>query len=511
MSKTIHIAAQYTKTGARIFDGNPFIEALPPLESSKQDIVERMTYLPPEPTSADRKASEIVRIAELAMLNTIVYPLSEYKRAGTNATQNIRETYVGRNPITIQDTTRRRALSLRDRHATNLAFPSNFASTARGQALLGYSGCSKTTFANAFSLPYDVVIHHTRFNDLPFEHRQLPWVKLRVPHDATLKSLCLQFFTTVDRMLGDTRFLKEAQRADSIAAMALVMSDVCDRVAVGTIFIDEVQNLRSAKNGHAEIVLNFLSEIIESAGISLLIAGTPAVQQVIARSVRNIRKATSGGDNWFGLLNVADGEWEAFAECYWGYQFVQKKRALTKETLSAWYQCSAANPAFAALSFNLAQRLEIGGREFIDETSFQRVAKHDMSSLGPAVSALLSGKQEVLRNFDDLFFWTGSDALGELIYRIPSQEEWPQAEEFAEVVSKETEAEAQAQEEKNEMSARKDKNRGKAENKARSGGSKSGGTGSRKTRKASPSESLAPQEPLPTVDPFARSGPPSGT
>lgn len=490
MNRTIHIPAQYTKTGARIFDGNPYIEALPPLEDSKQAIVERMTHLPPKPTSANRNASELVRVAELAMLNTIVYALSEYKRAGTNATQNIRETYVGRNPIATQDAERRRALALRDAKATDLPFPSNFASTARGQALLGYSGCSKTTFANAFSLPYDVVIHHTRYNDLAFDCRQLPWVKLRVPHDATLKSLCLQFFVTIDRMLGDTQFIKEAQRAGSIAAMALVMARVCAQVAVGTIFIDEVQNLRSARNGHAEIVLNFLSEIIESAGISLMIAGTPAVQDVIARSVRNIRKATSGGDNWFGLLSVADGEWEAFAECYWGYQLVRNKRALTKEALNAWYRCSAANPAFAALSFTLAQRLEIGGREFIDETSFQRVAQHDMGSLGPAVAALLSGKQEVLRNFDDLFFWTGSDALGQLIYRIPSQEEWPQAEEFADVTAKEAEAQAQAQED---------------QAKAREKQARGNNTRGARARKASPAGPSPSQEPLPTVDPFSRS------
>lgn len=52
----------------------------------------------------------------------------------------------------------------------------------------------------------------------------------------------------------------------------------------------------------------------------------------------------------------------------------------------------------------LAQRNEIGGRETIDEQSFERVSATDMAFLQPAIRALSSRDPKRLRVFDDLLF-----------------------------------------------------------------------------------------------------------
>jgi len=420
MNDYISMPAIYKRTGVRRFDGNPFIEALPSMEKTKDSILDRLINYPDPPTKADRRKSEMVRLAEAGVVSSIVYPFAEYKRAGTNLTINLREPYVARNPITIEDKQRRAAIALQE--SQGVPFPSNWNSSAKGQSLLGISGSGKTTFAESFALPYLVVIEHTEYNGIPLKCRQIPWVTLRVPHDATLKSLCLQFFERIDSILGNTNYLREARGARSVSQMVMLMAKVATAVSLGVIFVDEVQNLRSARGTQAEVMLNLFSEIIEKAGVSLVIAGTPAVEDVIDKNVRNLRKLNSGGESRFSLMKLGDPEFDAFCDKYWEYQYVGKPRRLTPEIRKAWHRSGAGNPAFTAMAFMLAQRTEIGGREQIDEVSFERVSKKDMAILEPAISALRSGKSARLREFDDLLFKEGCRSLLDMIgWTVPSK------------------------------------------------------------------------------------------
>ena len=234
-----NIPANYQPTGVRRFDGNPFIEALPPLEESKDRILDRLKNYPPKPTKSDRQKSELVRTAEMGCINEIVYPFAEYKRAGTNLTMNIRESYVARNPLSVQDVQRRHAIALNE--SSPVPFPSNWTSTARGQTLLGISGSGKTTFATAFSLPYQVVINHKEYKGKPLVCRQIPWVGIRMSHDATLKSLCLQYFEVVDHILGNTDYRRQAEAVRNVARMVMLIAQVATAASVAVIFVDEVR------------------------------------------------------------------------------------------------------------------------------------------------------------------------------------------------------------------------------------------------------------------------------
>jgi len=413
MIKYSNIRAFYRQTGVRRFDGNPFIEALPPLERSKDAILDRLKNYPSTPTKTDRAKSELVRMAEIGCINEIVYPFAEYKRAGTNLTMNIRESYVGRNPLSIQDIQRRHAIALDG--VSNIPFPENWISTAKGQTLLGISGSGKTTFAMAFSLPYQVVIEHAEYKGNPLVCRQIPWVNVRMSHDATLKSLCLQFFEVVDHILGNTSYRRQAESVRGIARMVMLIAQVATAVSIGVIFVDEVQNLKAAQGKNSVFVLNLFSEIIERAGVTLVIAGTPALASVIDENVRNLRKLNSGGESNFVQMKFGDSEFDAFCDTYWAYQFVKSPLDLTPEIRKAWHRAGAGNPAFTALAFMLAQRNEIGGREVIDVAAFDRVSRIDMAILEPAIAALRSGEAQLLKSFDDLLFKKGCVSLRKLI------------------------------------------------------------------------------------------------
>lgn len=349
---------------------------------------------------------------ELSTLNDIVYPFPEYQKAGIAVATMMRDTYVARNPLSAQDRQRRHALATNG--TDGLPFPANWKSSAKGHLMMAVSGMGKTTFIGAFLLRYPQVIQHTAYLGEKLKCMQVVYLVLRVPHDATLKSLCVQFFEEVDRLL-QTSYACQARSLGQIAAMVQLMNQVATAVSLGFLVVDEVQNLRSARGGNAEFMLNMFSEIIERLGISLFILATPAVQAVVENSVRNARKLASYGETVLSPMSSDDPQWNDFCETYWDYSFVKKKGRLDTTVRNAWYAASAGNTAFAALAFWLSQRNEIGGRETIDAAAFARTAATDMAFLQPAIAALRSRNPTKLRAFDDLLFSPKYRALRKLL------------------------------------------------------------------------------------------------
>jgi hypothetical protein len=149
-NRTKIISASYRKTGVRRFEGNPFIEALPPLPSTKSDFIHALEHYPPPPRDAIRKQSEIVRLMEMQTIKDLVFPFPEYQGASVALGTILRDSYVARNPLSVTDVQRRHALAMGG--GDGLEFPANWKSSAEGYALLAVSGMGKTTFISSFLL-----------------------------------------------------------------------------------------------------------------------------------------------------------------------------------------------------------------------------------------------------------------------------------------------------------------------------------------------------------------------
>jgi hypothetical protein len=400
--------AEYKDTGVSRYYLNPFDEALPELEKVKSNFLTLLSNYPPVPSDAYRRSGEVTRSAELAIIDSIVIPFPEFEEAAVALTLILREAYVSRNPLTAVDRQRRHALAAGGKDG--LPFPRDWKSTAKGHGIVSISGMGKSTLVAVHNLHYPQLIYHqfakgeqSRYRDDELRCYQLVYLVLRVPHDGTLKSLCLQFFRQIDEIFG-TKYHRQAKALRNIAPMADLMHQVATAVSLGIVFIDEVQNLRSATGNNAEIILNLFAELIEKAGISVVVIATPAVQKVIKKNVRNARKLFSYGGTEIVPMAKGSDQLNDFFDALWDYTFVSNKGELTKSIRNAWYQACGGNTAFASLAFMLSQRYEIGKREVIDTASFARTLSKEMAFLQPAISALCSKKENRLAAFDDLLF-----------------------------------------------------------------------------------------------------------
>ncbi|KAA1013150.1 ATP-binding protein [Paraburkholderia panacisoli] len=403
MKTVTRVDARYMPTGVRRFDGHPFIEALPPLPDTKQSLLLQLSNYPDPPTGSLRQASEIVRTMELSTLSDVVYPFPDYAESALDLSKIIRESYVARNPLNAIDIQRRHALA--SNCADGVPFPADWKSSAQGHFMMAITGMGKSTFWNAFSLHYPQVINHAAYGNHPLLARQIVYIVLSVPHDATLKGLCIQFFDEIDRILGDTEYSKAARSAPSISLMVELMGTVATAVSLGLIVIDDVQNLRAAKGTTAEFLLNLFSAIVERLGISLFLMSTPAIDKVLVNIVRNTRKSASSGCVYIPPMTRRSNLWKDFTETYWTYTFVKRKKRLTDSIRDAWWDASAGDTAFAVLAFMLTQQNAIGGTvEEVNEQGFQRTTATNLAILQPAIAALRSRRISTLQRFDDLLF-----------------------------------------------------------------------------------------------------------
>lgn len=418
-----HKVATYQPYAGRRYAHNPFIECLGLDDIEGETLDALFDIRPPIPTASDRKLRESVRRDEVNTLNDIVYNRPVYPKAMHGLVSNMKECYLPRNPMTVAARQHREHIA---RLTTkDMRLPSEFKSGARGMGLFGMSGTGKTTFALAASILFRFVIEHTSYEGHPIACRQVPWISVQIPHDATVKSFCLQFFQQVDSICG-TSYEKEARSIGTVADMVLLISKVATAISLCVLFVDELQNLRVARSAQLEIVLNLFSQLIEWAGVMVVVAGTPAIESFASDNVRNIRKLCAGGEFRLLPMEYGSSEFDDFCDTYWPYQWTRTPpRALTKSIRKTWYSVSGGDPALMVLSYLLAQRISIGSSEVIDETSFERAYNTQMVLLQPAIRALVARDREKMLTFDDLIFlpkfcelrnltgWTGGAEPGQ--------------------------------------------------------------------------------------------------
>jgi hypothetical protein len=429
LAEGVTVDAVYRKSPVTRFAGNAFIEALPGLLLQKADYLNQLAHYPPTPNTSMRRQPELIRIMEISTLNDLIVPFPEYQKAGITLATIIRESYVARNPLTVLD--RQRRYRLATCSDDRLELPSNWKSAAKGFSIFGVSGMGKTTLIERWLLGYPQVIRHESYDGTSLICLQLVFIKISVPHDATLYAFCLTYFSEIDRVLG-TDYERQARSRRRIGAMTIFMNQVATTVSLGLLVVDDVQNLQHAKGNNAALVLNIFSAIVEQMGVSLVLLATPALQPLVEKSFRNSRKISSMGQVTMGLISEGDSYWQILSNKAWDYCYLKHPRALTFKVRHQWYRSCAGDSALMSLSFQLAQRSEIGGREFIDETSFLRVMHTDLSFVQPVVDALLSKSADALLAFEDLIisprFRSLTESLG-----LPTQPTSSINEEFAEV------------------------------------------------------------------------------
>mgnify|MGYP000456689566 CR=1 FL=1 len=405
------VSAIYKDPGIERYRGNPFIEALTPIMSVQQ-IKTRLTgeikYNPQDVFSNARERAHEVA----ALLDDFFQPIANHLQLEEKISIMIRGGYVGRNLAdgSLNTHMQNGYERIMSGELDNFRFAQTN-STAKSLSLIGCSGSGKSTTINRILATYPQVIYHEQHNFI-----QLSYLKIECPHDGSLKSLCLNFFRELDRVLHTNYEDKYAKKRHSTEILLALMSQAATQKAIGILVIDEIQRLSQRRSGGKEKMLEFFVALVNVIGVPVVMVGTPKARPIFELELQSGRRSAGFGSLFWQPMRaekpskdrktgeLRKTEWVAFSDKLWRYQWLLKRdETLSDDIRECWYDLSQGVLDIVVKLFVLAQLRAIAtGVERITVNLLKQVYQDELKPVHPMLAALRSGDVELIAKYSDL-------------------------------------------------------------------------------------------------------------
>jgi hypothetical protein len=392
------VPATYRPQNIPDYQGNPYIEALPPILTKQ--LASKLLGLFPRHIEEHRNAPDEERFHLIQSGMKFFTPLPVHQDLEQRISRLIRGSYVSRHPL------KSNYWSSIDAAWNAMAegtFPNTQTwSTAAGMTIIGMSGMGKTTTTERILNTYPQIIDHSTYRDQPFTQSQVVWLKLECPYDGEPRGICINFFQMMDRILGTTYCEDYVKRNRSAKVMLLDMANVASTHGLGVLVIDELQRLSHSRSGGAGVLLDFVGQLINTIGVPVLDIGTFKAKAILTREVRQIRRGTGQGDMIWKPMKE-DKVWRHFVESLWKYQYTRVACSLTDELRDVLYVETQGITDFAIKVYMLAQiRAITSKKEVINVDVIKSVAQDSLQTAAPVLKALKDNDQRVLAQYEDV-------------------------------------------------------------------------------------------------------------
>ncbi|WP_412479591.1 AAA family ATPase [Azonexus sp. IMCC34839] len=395
------VEAIYTPQRIPQYQGNPLIEALPPV--IEDEAILRQLFCIPEFTHEQRNWSNSERIQMISQLGSFMLPLDRHLQLAHALDTMMRQGYVGRIPRS------------RDSHAvfqklyeqqksgkTFQSAPGKLTAQLSG-AFIGMPGMGKSTTIERILARIPPVIYHPSLN-----YYQVPYLKIETPYDgASIKGFAESIFRKMDLILPDARY-GELYSNPKSGAEALMnhAARVIHTHGVGLLIADEIQNLENApKNRQA--LMTLLVSASNELGVPILFVGTNKAERVLSLDFRQARRSSGMFSMYWDRLvrggEDTPSEWEDFLEVLWKFQWVKHETKLTPALAELMYFHSQGIIDIAIKLFALSQTRAIYDEsERLTGDLIQRVAEKDMALVQPMIQAIRTKDIAALNRCEDI-------------------------------------------------------------------------------------------------------------
>lgn len=394
------VVAEYKEQLIKDYEGNPFIECLPNILSPKQ-VIQQLAYYPAFDPN-ERLFEPYMRVHLLQRLFQYFQPTHEHIRLEQAISTMLRNGYVDRNPFS-PSYVRRRLGEWGERSSVQSGFALQN-SSSKSLTLIGISGSGKTSSLSRILALTPQVIVHSKYKGMDFPRYMVSHLRIEAPYDGSLKALCLQFFMTIDSLLGTNFMEKYGNGHKSTNIMIPIISKLLVNLGVGLLVIDEIQHLSLAKSGGSSAILNFFTTLINSsASVPICLVGTPKSFNVLQSEFRQARRSLSGHGGFFWDRMKKDTTWDLFLSGLWKYQWIQKPVELTDEISSIIYDETQGIPDVVVKLFLMIQIRAIStGKETFSGAEIRKVATEQLKLIRPMIEALRKGRTSQLFDYQDI-------------------------------------------------------------------------------------------------------------
>ena len=333
--------------------GNPCIEALPP-EIPPEDYPKSLLVLPPY-SEEDRKLPSYRRLECLQRIGEIHVPTKEDSFIMLSLRRCLNWCYVARNPMSIDVVKNALKKNGFDSSENMLRYLNRLHAPIYGFSILGISGLGKTTsIDNILNLYPQVIVHHEYYG-IPFEAKQLVWLKIDCPHDGKVKGFCNGIMNSIDVVLNEHYCDKFLRNTTGTNFLIIKIHQILRSLNLGVLITDEIQNIDNANMVESRMSMSFIIGLTNTLKIPVVMIGSPKFLNVLQREFQMAKRGSGEGEIKMTLMEKDSREWEFFLKTLWRYQFTQKIINLTKEMSDVFFDESVGNPFLAAILYKIVQ------------------------------------------------------------------------------------------------------------------------------------------------------------
>lgn len=397
------VRAEYRETGIPDYDGNPLIEALPPVLTDDQATVCLARY--PQYNEADRRSPDHIRYHLIQNALRCFIPLDIHLDLQRRFSCLIRIGYAGRNPLAAEFWKRHTAtFKTFDQYSEQYQPPDEGAKGA-GFNIVGMSGVGKSLSVERILNLYPQVIHHGQYRDRDFINSQIVWMKLDCPFDGSAKGLCINFFQALDDMLATNYRRNYAHLRRTTDELLSDMALVAANHFLGVLVIDEIQRLSSARSGGADRMLNFFVQLVNTIGVPVVLIGNYKALSVLSGDFSQMRRGTGQGDLIWDRM-AKDEQWQFFVESFWRLQYTQQVCRLEEDPslVDVLYDETQGITDLAVKAYLFAQERAISSsRERITASIISSAARDKLGLPRAVLDALKTNDRRVLEQYEDAY------------------------------------------------------------------------------------------------------------
>lgn len=388
------------------YDGNPLIEALPPILETEDEVIDAFYHFPIISTEEKRLSSR-VRSHILWRIKSFLQPLPVHIRLESIVSTLIRHSYQSRNPLAVKYKHDMQMLNhmkqLKEYTLNDLKNQYQATGTMAECVMInGVSGAGKTTAINRTLNLYPQVIKHSFYKGQPLTRTQIVWLKVDCPYDGNFATLCRSVFKEIDRLTGERWLDKYGYLTRSVSTMLMHMTTLLINYNVGVLVIDEIQHLSKLKQDAADM-LDFLVTLTNMFSVPLIFIGTSKARSLFQHNFRLARRVQSGGYIEMGPLKQNSAEWDTLLESLWEFNVLDEETELTDTLKDLFYDQCQGVISLAVMLFMCAQsRALLHHVSTMTSAIIKEAAINDLKFTQPMIAALRSGDPLKIAEFDDI-------------------------------------------------------------------------------------------------------------
>ena len=196
----------------------------------------------------------------------------------------------------------------------------------------------------------------------------IPILQVQTPFDCSAKGLLIEVCRLVDEKLH-TGYLKSATRTGTNTDTLIgLVSQVCLN-HIGTLVIDEIQNVKGHKKG--ESLISLLTQLVNSSGISIVFVGTNDVIPFFEKKMQLARRST--GLHYKPLEYGT--EFKRICEVLLSYIYTKDTEEITEEWIRWLFEHSGGVVAVVISLIHDAQEIAILSDDRFSMKSLNKVYK----------------------------------------------------------------------------------------------------------------------------------------